>query len=128
MANFHKFSKEGLWYTREFSSLKYVIPMLFTSNIREFPASLTFTVENFFSGKMDAFTCCTLYFTSTNKNWCAFLELIFLAYLFSQLLPISCSCLKSSVQESFFRESGRKENIANDDSEFSHLTVCLLCT
>lgn len=102
--------------------------MLFTSNIREFPASLTFTVENFFSGKMDAFTC-TLYFTSTNKNWCAFLELIFLAYLFRQLLPIiSCSCLKSSVQESFFRESGRKENIANDDSEFSHLTVCLLCT
>lgn len=80
---------------------------------------------------MDAFTVnyfSTLYFTSTNKNWCAFLELIFLAYLFRQLFPMSCSCLKSSVQEIFFRERGRKENIADDHSQFCHLTICLLCT
>lgn len=56
----------------------------------------------------------TLY--STNKNWSALLEFIFLASLFRQLLPISCSSLKSSVQVGFFRQSGRKENIVNDHS------------
>lgn len=51
----------------------------------------------------------TLYCTFTNENWSALLELILLAYLFRQLLPVSSSCLKSSAQEVFLgRVEGKK--------------------
>lgn len=86
----------------------------------------------FTSPKVDAFTCSSLHFsplycTFTNENRPALLELIFLAYLFRQLLPARSSCLESSAQEGFFRESGRKGRLANDRSEFPHWTISSSC-
>lgn len=71
----------------------------------------------------------TLYYIFTNENWSALLERLFLAYLSRQPLPASSSCLKSSAQAFFFRESGRKERFANNYSEFFYFTIHLfLCT
>lgn len=53
----------------------------------------------------------TLYCTFTNENWSALLELLFLAYLFTQLLSVSSSCLKSSAQEVFLGRVGRQKDL-----------------
>lgn len=105
-----------------------MIPMLFTLSVRKVPASFSFCGGFHFSKSWCIYLfLASLYCTFTNENRPALLELIFLAYLFRQLLPVRSSCLESSAQEGFFRESGRKGRLANDRSEFHHWTISSSC-
>lgn len=67
----------------------------------------------------------TLYCTFTNENWSTLLGLVFLAYLFRQLLP-AAAVFKSSAQGLFFWcffflvRVGGKKRFGNDHSEFGH--------